>query len=159
MIKNQIRQLIIYFTQSYRSFHLLRRSTQVEHHRLKRMRWYRKRHILVTTSTETWHWIKSTTDYLKVSSRTLWITFDSVSRRNIAHDLFCSQTVSHFNSIMTRWSNVFQKSNDVKLMKMTFMIIHHERRIWQHSIDQFDNTSDDLDTTAFATWHDLKQRD
>ena len=158
MIKNQIRQLVIYFTQRCHH-HLLRRFTRVEHHWLKRMRRYRKKNILVTISTETWHWIESTTDYLKATSRILWVIFDSVSWRDIAHDLFCSKTVSHFNSIMTRQSNVFQKSNDVKLMKMTFMIICHEWRIWRHSIDQLDNTSDDLDTTAFATWHDLKQRD
>ncbi len=155
MIKNRIWQLVIYFTQRCRRYSL-RRSTRVEHHQFKSMRRYRKKHILVTISTEMWHWIESTTDYLKATSRTLWVTFDSVSRRDIAHDLFCSKTVSHFNSIMTRRSNVVQKSNDVKLMKMTFMIIHHEWRIWRHSIDQFDNTSDDLDTTAFATWHDLK---
>ena len=158
MIKNQIRQLIIYFTQRCRR-HLLRRFTRVEHHRLKRMRRYRKKNILVTISTETWHWIESTTDYLKATSRTLWVTFDNVFQRDIVHDLFCSKTVSHFNSIMIRRFNIFQKSNDVKLMKMTFMIIRHEWRIWQHSIDQFDNTSDNLDTTAFVTWHDLKQRD
>ncbi len=158
MIKNRIWQLIIYFTQRCRRYSL-RRSTRAEHHRFKSMRRYRKKHILVTISTEMWHWIESTTDYLKATSRTLWVTFDSVFRRDIAHDLFCSKAVSHFNSIMTRRSNVVQKSNDVKLMKMTFMIIHHEWRIWRHSIDQFDNTSDDLDTTAFATWHDLKQRD
>ncbi len=158
MIKNQIRQLVIYFMQRCRC-HLLRCSTQVEHHRLKSMRRYRKRHILVTISTEMWHWIESTTDYLKATSRTLWVTFNSVSRRDITHDLFCSKTVSHLNSIMIDRSNVVQKSNDVKLMKMTFMIIRHEWRIWQHSIDQFDNTSDNLDTTAFVTWHDLKQRD
>lgn len=158
MIKNQIRQLVIYFTQRYRR-HLLRRLTRVAHHRLKRMRRYRKGHILVTISTETWHWIESTIDYLKATSRILWVTFDSVSRRSIAHDLFCSKTISHFNSIMIRRFNVVQKSNDVKLMKMTFMIIRHEWRIWRHSINQLDNTSDDLDTTAFATWHDLKQRD
>ncbi len=158
MIKNQIRQLVIYFTQRCRR-HLLRRFTRVEHHRFKRMRWYRKKHILVTISTETWHWIESITDYLKATSRILWVTFDSVSRRSIAYNLFCSKTVSHFNSIMTCRSNVFQKSNDVKLMKMIFMIIRREWRIWRHSIDQFDNTSDNLDMTAFATWHDLKQRD
>ncbi len=158
MIKNQIWQLVIYFTQRCHR-HLLRRFTQVEHHRLKRMRRYRKKNILVTISTETWHWIESTTDYLKATSRILWVTFNSVFWRSIAHDLFCSKTVSHFNSIMIHRSNVFQKSNDVKLMKMTFMIIRHEWRIWWHSIDQLNNTSDDLDMTAFVTWHDLKQRD
>ena len=157
MIKNQIRQLVIYFTQRCRR-HLLRRSTRAAHHRLKRMRRYRKGHILVTISTETWHWIGSTIDYLKATSRILWATFDSVSRRGIVHDLFCSKAVSHFNPIMARRSNVFQKSNGVKLVKVTFMVIRREWRIWRHSIGQPDNTSDDLGTTAFAAWHDLKQR-